>query len=76
MSVVLNIYEHILFICIQTKNILILACIEKSSTFFRQDVGCSACRTDAAYAEQEPLWRLNNGFCYFFAGEKVESEEK
>jgi len=32
--------------------------------------------SDAAYAEQEPLWRLSNGFCYFFAGEKVESEEK
>jgi len=32
---------------------LILACIEISSIFCRQDVGCSACRTDAAYAGQE-----------------------
>jgi len=34
---------------------LILACLEKSSTFCRQDVGCLACRTDAAYAEQRAL---------------------
>jgi len=34
---------------------LILASIEKSSTFCRQDVGCSACRTDAAYAGQRAL---------------------
>jgi len=44
MSIVLNIYEHSLFICIQTKNILM----------------------DAAYAEQEPLWRLSNGFLLLF----------
>jgi len=31
---------------------------------------------DAAYAEQEPLWRLSNGFLLLFAEEKVESEEK
>jgi len=34
---------------------LILACIEKSSTFCRQDVGCSACPMDGAYAEQRAL---------------------
>jgi len=54
MSVVLNIYERILFICIKTKNILM----------------------DAACAEQEPLWRLSNGFLLLFRRRKVESEEK